>query len=145
MPRKLYTTAGWRIDQETLDLVDRYAETKHISKNASAMELIRRGFEAAEREDQKMIVSREYAETLLHMAERDEHGNHFTQIYSDDFLAKAEGDGFIRLTRPIHQPTGNPYSPEYWGLDLDTPRMRQLADLTDDYGELPDGDEFEIE
>ncbi len=55
MTRKLYATAGWRVDTEILDLVDRYATSHHISKNAAAMELIRRGYGAAEREGSKMF------------------------------------------------------------------------------------------
>ena len=56
--------------------------------------------------------------TLAHITERDEAGRHFYEVYYDDHLATLEELGLIAIDRPIHEPTGIPYSPEYHHLSV---------------------------
>jgi hypothetical protein len=45
---------------------------------------------------------------------KDEAGRHFTERYTDEEIDALEAAGYIEVTRPVHEPTGIPYSQQYW-------------------------------
>ena len=65
--------------------------------------------------------------TLAHITEHDEAGRHFTEIYPADVLATLEELGHIEIDRPVHQPTGIPYSQKYHHLTVTPKGMDTVA------------------
>jgi hypothetical protein len=55
-------------------------------------------------------------EVLATLGERDEAGRHFTETCT--CLDELEALGLIEIYRPIHEPTGIPYSQGYWHLTV---------------------------
>lgn len=55
---------------------------------------------------------------LGHITTSDETGTHFTSIYPDDWLARMERLGYISIHRPVHEPTGIPYGPDEWSVEV---------------------------
>jgi hypothetical protein len=51
---------------------------------------------------------------LSTLCERDEAGRHFTETCG--CLEELEAAGWVEVDRPVHQPTGIPYSQEYWRM-----------------------------
>lgn len=79
------------------------------------------------------------AKLLGMITTRDEAGTHFTYLYGDKFLNRMEKAGFIKITRPIHEPTGIAYGQEEWTVEV-TPAgiemgegMHWGADAEDEY------------
>ena len=64
--------------------------------------------------------------TLAHITNRDHAGRHFTEIYDEETLDALETAGLVEISRPIHEPSGIPYSQEYWKLEP-TESARQLV------------------
>jgi hypothetical protein len=75
--------------------------------------------------------------TLAHVTNRDEAGRHFTEVYPDDQIEALEGLGLIAIDRPVHEPTGLPYSPEYYHLSVTEEGQETVDNLYDgrDYNE----------
>lgn len=74
--------------------------------------------------DDKLMLGR--------LTTRDEAGRHFYEVYSGDWLARMEDAGYIRINRPVHDPTGIPYSQEYHTVEVSP----EVATWFDDYGNL---------
>ena len=67
------------------------------------------------------------------ISERDEHGEHFMTAFAWEPLEKL---GLIRIIKPVHEPTGIPYSQEYYHLEH-TELGHLIANaIFDGYGEL---------
>ena len=70
--------------------------------------------------------------TLGSLATKDDAGRHFTQTHSAEWLDRMEAAGYIAISRPVHPPTGIPYSQEYWSVEI----MPGIDGVTDDQGNL---------
>ncbi len=63
---------------------------------------------------------------LQHACSRNDSGQHFTDFMKYwDYL---EYVGLIAITRPIHQPTGIPYSCEHWSLEVTQLGLDSISD-----------------
>lgn len=74
---------------------------------------------------------------LGRLCTRNEAGRHFYEFAECD-LGKMEEAGLIRIHRPIHHPTGIPYSREYHSIEVNP----LVATWFDNYGNLYDEDEI---
>lgn len=63
-----------------------------------------------------MRISDSLIRELSRITTRDDAGRHF--IEWSKFWAELEFDQLIEIYRPIHEPTGIPYSQEYWQVNL---------------------------
>ena len=72
-----------------------------------------------------MTVTDKMIEELSLIATRNEHGQHFAE-WSEHYEA-LERAGLIRINRPVHEPTGVPYSIEHWTLEV-TPAGQAVVD-----------------
>jgi hypothetical protein len=70
--------------------------------------------------------------TLGSLTNRDDAGKHFTERYQDAWLERMEALGLITIDRPVHEPTGIPYSQEHWTVEV----AAEVAEWFDSYGEL---------
>lgn len=61
---------------------------------------------------------RDTVNILSTMTNRDEAGRHFTERYADRILDDLESRGLIEIDRPVHEPTGIPYSEDHWHLTV---------------------------
>lgn len=63
---------------------------------------------------------------LKYACTRNDSGQHFTEFMRYwDYL---EYVGLIAIDRPIHQPTGIPYSSEYWSLEVTQLGLDSICD-----------------
>jgi hypothetical protein len=69
---------------------------------------------------------------LARITTRDEAGRHFTEIYDAEDLAVLEEEGLIEIVRPVHEPTGIPYSMEFWAVHV-TDRGMALVEASEAY------------
>ena len=72
---------------------------------------------------------------LGRMTTRDEAGRHFSERYDDATLADLESEGLIEIHRPIHEPTGIPYSQEYYSVEV-TPEGVELVEANPEYWDI---------
>lgn len=79
-----------------------------------------------------MELSREDKIQLGALCTRDEAGVHFTQLHDLEWLTRMEQAELITITRPIHEPTGLRYSPEYWEVAV----APEVATWFDEQGQL---------
>ena len=73
------------------------------------------------------MTPEERAEVLAVIVNRDEAGRHFTEVWDWDTLNELEEAGLIYIDRPIHEPTGIPYSEEYYSVTV-TEAGQELVD-----------------
>ena len=73
------------------------------------------------------MTPEERAEVLAVIVTRDEAGRHFTEVWDWDTLNELEKAGLIYIDRPIHEPTGIPYSEEYYSVTV-TEAGQELVD-----------------
>ena len=59
---------------------------------------------------------RDTVNILSTMTNRDEAGRHFTVRYADEVISELESLKLIEVHRPVHEPTGIPWSEEHWHL-----------------------------
>lgn len=73
-----------------------------------------------------MSTMSEVLTELQHACTRNDSGQHFTQFMRYwDYL---EYVGLIAIDRPVHQPTGIPYSFEYWSLEVTQLGLDSICD-----------------
>ena len=77
------------------------------------------------------MTPEERAEVLAVIVTRDEAGRHFTEVWDWDTLNELEKAGLIYIDRPIHEPTGIPYSEEYYSVTV-TEAGQELVDAYED-------------
>jgi hypothetical protein len=77
-------------------------------------------------------LSRKDRLMLGSLTTRNEDGRHFMARYSYDWLQRMESLGYITIIRPVHRPTGIPYSEDYWEVEVSP----VVATWFDDYGNL---------
>ena len=65
-----------------------------------------------------MRINDDDATLLRTLCTNCEGGRHFTEVFPDDWLDRMEEDGLILIDRPIHEPTGIPWSQEYWSVEI---------------------------
>ena len=92
----------------------------------------RPGDQETRRQRTTMTLTRNDKLQLGRLTTRDEAGRHFADIYPDEWLDRMEVAGLITIDRPIHKPTGIPYSREYWSVQV----ADEVADWFDSYGQL---------
>ena len=73
------------------------------------------------------MTPEERAEVLAVIVTRDGAGRHFTEVWDWDTLNELEEAGLIYIDRPIHEPTGIPYSEEYYSVTV-TEAGQELVD-----------------
>lgn len=64
------------------------------------------------------LATDEAVRILSILTTRDHAGQHFTAIYDGDDLAALEAAGYIEILRPVHMPSGVPYSQEHWVVEV---------------------------
>ena len=68
-------------------------------------------------------ITRKLLEQFGEVCERDEAGRHFVEWLD---YKPYEDLGWIRVERPIHQPSGLPYDSSHWRLEL-TPLGKEIS------------------
>jgi hypothetical protein len=63
---------------------------------------------------------------LKRITTRTESGVHFTSLYSSEDLEAMESSGWIKINRPVHEPTGIQYDQQYWTLEV-TEKGQEIA------------------
>jgi hypothetical protein len=65
-----------------------------------------------------MVPPKNRLQILGRIVTRNERGYHFPELYEDVDIAALEKAGLIQIDRPVHQPTGIPYSCEHWTVEV---------------------------
>ena len=64
------------------------------------------------------MTTEEKVRILSTLTTRDEAGRHFTSRVSSEDIKSLEVEGLIEVSRPIHEPTGIPYSEEHYSVSI---------------------------
>lgn len=73
---------------------------------------------------------------LSTLTTRDHAGRHFYERYDSDVLDDLEANGFITISRPIHEATGLSYDDQYHTVEV-TEAGQDLVDANSEYWDTP--------
>ena len=108
-------------------MVVSYSDVSSYLRCPRALQLKRAGTPEQDKPVMARMTPEERAEVLAVIVTRDGAGRHFTEVWDWDTLNELEEAGLIYIDRPIHEPTGIPYSEEYYSVTV-TEAGQELVD-----------------